>query len=88
MKLKDFEIIHNNERPQMCYKYILKKDGLRFEIFTINYGKEYSATIDQHTPVPRKPHLHTNIFKAKIDFIQGPKEGVRQFKKFLKKQNS
>lgn len=84
MKLKDFEIIHNKERPQMCYKYILKKDGLKFEIFTANYGKEYLATIEQHTPVPRRPHLYTSIFKTEIKFIDGPKEAVRQFKTFLK----
>jgi len=83
MKLKDFELIQNKEKPEMCYKYILRKDGLRFEIFTLNYGKTYLATIDQHTPLPRRPHLYTNIFKTNIDFIEGPKEAVRKFKEFL-----
>jgi hypothetical protein len=87
MKLKDFEIIHNKERPQMCYKYILKKDGLKFEISTLNYGKEYLATIEEHTPVKGSPHRYLGIFKTKIDFIEGPKEAIKQFKKYLQNYN-
>jgi hypothetical protein len=84
MKLKDFKIVRNKDRPEMCYKYILKKDGFKFEIFTLNYGKDYLATIEEHSPIPRKPHLYTKVFTTNIDFIEGPKEAVRQFKTFLK----
>lgn len=84
MKLKDFEIVRNKERPDMCFKYILRKDGLKFEIFTMNYGKIYNATIEEHAPLPQSPHRYLSLFKSKIDFICGPKEAVRQFKKYLK----
>lgn len=84
MKLKDFKIVKNKYRPEICYKYILKKDGLKFEIFTLNFGKDYLATIEKHTPIHRKPHLYTKVFTTNIDFIEGPKEAVRQFKAFLK----
>lgn len=83
MKLKDFKIDRNKERPEMCYKYILKKDGLKFEIFTLNYGKEYLATIEQHAPVSGSPHRYISLFKTTIDFVEGPKEAVIKFKEYL-----
>lgn len=84
MKLKDFQITHNKERPLMCYKYILKKDGLKFEITTFNYGKEYLATIEEHAPIPRRPHRYISLFKTTIDFVEGPEEAIIKFKEFLK----
>lgn len=84
MKLKDFTFIENKVNPLMCHKYILKENGLRFEIFTLNYGKTYLATIDEHCPLPRLPHNHVNVFKCEVDFIQGPKYAIKKFKEFLK----
>jgi len=46
MKLQDFKIIKNRQRPDLMYQYKLKIDRQKFEITTMNSGKSFLAMIE------------------------------------------
>ena len=46
MKLQDFEIIKNRQRPDLMYQYKLKINRQKFQITTMNSGISFLATIE------------------------------------------
>lgn len=47
MKLEDFKLIKNKQKPEMCYAYETKVGGSKYCIFTMNYGKTFLASIEE-----------------------------------------
>jgi len=45
--LKDLKLVKNRQRPDMCYSYEARIDGTKYQIFTMNFGKTFLATIDE-----------------------------------------
>lgn len=48
MKLKDFKIIRNRQRPDLMYQYKHYLNGCKIEITTMNSGKSFLVTIESH----------------------------------------
>ena len=46
MKLKDFKIIRNTQRPDLMYQYKHYLSGYKIEITTMNSGKSFLVTIE------------------------------------------
>ncbi len=47
MKIEDFKLIKNKQRPDFCYKYELKQSNKKISIFTMNGGKTFLASIEE-----------------------------------------
>lgn len=47
MEIKDFKLVKNKQRPEMCYAYETRIDGSKYCIFTMNYGKTFLASIEE-----------------------------------------
>lgn len=47
MDLKEFELTKNRQRPEMCYGYTKKAGDLKFQIFTMDGGRSFLATIEK-----------------------------------------
>lgn len=44
--LKDFKLVKNKQRPDFCYSYKQNIDDKKYEIFTMNGGKTFLASIE------------------------------------------
>ena len=47
IKLEDFKIVKNRIMPERCYKYVLKQKSRKYEIFTLDGGAIFYATVDE-----------------------------------------
>jgi len=47
LKLKDFKLVKNIQKPDMCFSYVARIEGVKYSIFTMNYGKTYLASIEE-----------------------------------------
>ena len=47
MNLKEFKLVKNKHRPDLCYAYEKKTDGRKYSIFTMNGGKTFLASIEE-----------------------------------------
>lgn len=45
-KISDFKIIKNRQRPELCYQYLLKRDGYKYTLTTFDYGKSFLIMIE------------------------------------------
>lgn len=46
MKLEKFKLVKNRQRPDFCFSYEFKTDERKYQIFTMNGGKSFIASID------------------------------------------
>lgn len=46
LKLTDFKLIKNKQRPDICYKYVKDIDSNKYTIFTLN-GKLFHPSIER-----------------------------------------
>lgn len=47
MKLEDFELHRNRQRPDFCFNYEFKTKNRKYSIFTMNGGKTFLASIEE-----------------------------------------
>jgi len=47
MKLSEFKLIKNRQRPDFCYSYEKKSCNKKYTIFTMNGGVPYLASIEE-----------------------------------------
>ena len=60
MFLNDFDVKRNKVLPNECYSYVLKIEDLKFEIFTLDFGKNYISTIEK-LEVDKRYYLHDRM---------------------------
>lgn len=46
MKIQDFKLIKNRQRPEFCYMYKMYSGDTKYEIFTMDGGKTFLASIE------------------------------------------
>lgn len=51
MTLNKFKLTTNKSRPSQCYNYTFKEDDMKYEIFTMDSGKTFLASIEQLDPL-------------------------------------
>jgi hypothetical protein len=80
MKLKEFQITRNRQRPEFCYAYEKYNDdkSLKFSIFTMDGGKSFLASINSANML--NGHLTHADFSVKVD---SPENALIEFNKFL-----
>lgn len=47
MNLKDFKLVKNRQRPDLCYSYEKKETDRKYSIFTMNGGKTFLGSIEE-----------------------------------------
>lgn len=47
MKLKDFKLRQNKQRPDFCYGYEKNDGDRKYMIFTMNGGKTFLASVEE-----------------------------------------
>ena len=46
MGIENFKLTRNRQRPDFCYNYKMVNSGSKYEIFTMNGGKTFIASIE------------------------------------------
>lgn len=47
MDLKEFKIVKNRSRPDLCYSFNKNIDGIKYSIFTQDGGKTFLASVEK-----------------------------------------
>lgn len=67
MTLENFKLVRNRQRPEFCFSYELKTDERKYQIFTMNGGKTFLASIEE----PRMDGRWYSEFSETFNSIQG-----------------
>lgn len=77
MNIKQFKLIRNRQKPNICYSYIWKDKDIKYTIFTMNAGKSFLASIEEL----RLDNRYYSIFSKTVSSL---KEALNIFKQFKK----
>jgi len=83
MKLQDFKLVKNRQRPDFCYSYKKKDANRKYSIFTMNGGKTFLASIEEI----RMDKLWYSEFSESHDSVEKCLDAFDCFNKHIKKIN-
>lgn len=49
MEIKDFKLVKNRQRPKFCYAYRMYNNNGKYQMFTMDGGKTFIASIESKT---------------------------------------
>ena len=78
MKIDDFKLTKNRLDPEMCYEYRFDDANIKYQIFTMDYGRSFNAMIEKRD----KTGCYILIFSKKVGMIT---TALNEFCNFMKK---
>lgn len=69
MKITDFKLKKNRQRPEMCYSWEKKEGDTKWSIFTMNGGQTFLASIEQKRMDGKFYEEFSETFKTKEECL-------------------